>query len=86
MVCFSVEMGIYCVLYELFFEIMCIVYSYSVYLVFYFVVLECEVWLEGYEVLKGFEGIKIYEIMVNCFVFGNLQDIVVFCEMLKLEW
>jgi methylthioribulose-1-phosphate dehydratase len=39
--------------------------------------------IEGYEVLKGFEGITTHETTVNCPVLDNTQDMVAFSETLR---
>lgn len=79
----SAETGIHCALYDLFPETMCIVHSHSVYSVLHSSVANSEVVLEGFEVLKGFEGIKTHEVEVACPIFDNSQDIAAFCEVLK---
>ena len=70
----SAETLIHCKLYHLFPEMMCIVHSHSVYSVLQSIKNDSFVELEGYEVLKGFEGIKTHETTVQVPVFDNTQD------------
>ncbi len=79
----SAETLIHCKLYELFPEMMCIVHSHSVYSVLHSSVNNYEVYFEGYEVLKGFEGIKTHETKVELPIFDNDQDMERFCTLLN---
>jgi methylthioribulose-1-phosphate dehydratase len=79
----SAETLIHCTLYELFPETQCIVHSHSVYSVLHSAVEQDQVTIEGYEVLKGFEGITTHETTVNCPVLDNTQDMVAFSETLR---
>ena len=79
----SAETLIHCTLYELFPETQCIVHSHSVYSVLNSAVEQDQVTLEGYEVLKGFEGINTHETTVDCPILDNTQDMVAFSETLR---
>lgn len=81
----SAETLIHCVLYTLFPETQCIVHSHSVYSVLHSAVEKDSVRMEGYEVLKGFEGITTHETTVECPIFDNTQDMVAFSELLQAE-
>jgi methylthioribulose-1-phosphate dehydratase len=81
----SAETLIHCTLYTLFPEMQCIVHSHSVYSVLHSSVRENEVVLEGYEVLKGYEGITTHETRVACPVFDNTQDMIAFGKTLTAE-
>lgn len=81
----SAETLIHCKLYALFPETMCIVHSHSVYSVLQSMKNETAVSLSGYEVLKGFEGIKTHETTVQVPVFDNTQDMPAFSETLEQE-
>ncbi|MES2557777.1 MAG: methylthioribulose 1-phosphate dehydratase [Bacteroidota bacterium] len=79
----SAETLIHCTLYELFPETQCIVHSHSVYSVLHSVVEQDQVRIEGYEVLKGFQGITTHKTAVDCPVFDNTQDMTAFSETLR---
>lgn len=81
----SAETLIHCKLYQLFPEMMCIVHSHSVYSVLQSMKNKQSVELSGYEVLKGFEGIKTHEITVQVPVFDNTQDMPAFAAVLEEE-
>ncbi len=81
----SAETLIHCKLYELFPETMCIVHSHSVYSVLQSMKHQASVELSGYEVLKGFEGIKTHETTVQVPVFDNTQDMSHFASVLEHE-
>lgn len=81
----SAETLIHCTLYALFPETQCIVHSHSVYSVLHSAVEKDAVTIEGYEVLKGFDGISTHETTVACPIFDNTQDMVAFAEVLKAE-
>lgn len=81
----SAETLIHTTLYELFPEIQCILHSHSVYSVIQSVVHQQSVELEGYEILKGYEGIPTHETTVQLPVFDNTQDMIAFGELLKKE-
>lgn len=81
----SAETLIHCKLYQLFPEMMCIVHSHSVYSVLQSMKHSQSVELSGYEVLKGFEGIKTHEITVQVPVFDNTQDMPAFAAVLDRE-
>lgn len=81
----SAETLIHCKLYELFPEMMCIVHSHSVYSVLQSMKNQASVELSGYEVLKGFEGIKTHETTVHIPVFDNSQDMPAFARVLEQE-
>lgn len=81
----SAETLIHCKLYQLFPEMMCIVHSHSVYSVLQSVKNQDSISLEGYEVLKGFEGIKTHEISVQLPIFDNTQDMTAFSTTLEAE-
>lgn len=81
----SAETLIHCKLYQLFPEMMCIVHSHSVYSVLQSMKNQTAVELSGYEVLKGFEGIKTHETTVHIPVFDNTQDMPAFAEVLEKE-
>lgn len=81
----SAETLIHCKLYQLFPEMMCIVHSHSVYSVLQSMKNKQSVELSGYEVLKGFEGIKTHEITVQVPVFDNTQDMPAFAAVLEKE-
>jgi len=81
----SAETLIHCKLYQLFPEMMCIVHSHSVYSVLQSIKKEQFVELEGYEVLKGFEGIKTHETTVQLPIFDNTQDMTAFASTLENE-
>ena len=79
----SAETLIHCAIYDLFPETNCIVHSHSVYSVLHSAVQPMAVSFEGYEVLKGYEGIKTHETAVECSIFDNSQDMVAFSQLLK---
>lgn len=81
----SAETLIHCKLYQLFPEMMCIVHSHSVYSVLQSMKKTQSVELSGYEVLKGFEGIKTHETTVQVPVFDNTQDMPAFAAVLEAE-
>lgn len=81
----SAETLIHCKLYQLFPEMMCILHSHSVYSVLQSMKNEQAVALSGYEVLKGFEGIKTHEVSVKVPVLDNTQDMIAFSETLEQE-
>lgn len=81
----SAETLIHCKLYELFPEMMCIVHSHSVYSVLQSMKRQTAVELSGYEVLKGFEGIKTHETTVHLPIFDNTQDMPAFAAVLEQE-
>lgn len=81
----SAETLIHCKLYQLFPEMMCIVHSHSVYSVLQSMKNQQAVSLSGYEVLKGFEGIKTHETSVAVPVFDNTQDMTAFSAVLESE-
>ncbi len=81
----SAETLIHCKLYQLFPEMMCIVHSHSVYSVLQSMKNKQSVELSGYEVLKGFEGIKTHEMTVQIPVFDNTQDMPAFAAVLEEE-
>lgn len=81
----SAETLIHCAIYALFPETNCIVHSHSVYSVLHSAVQPIAVSFEGYEVLKGYEGIKTHETTVDCPIFDNSQDMVAFSEQLKQQ-
>lgn len=81
----SAETLIHCKLYRLFPEMMCIVHSHSVYSVLQSMKNSHAVELSGYEVLKGFEGIKTHETRVEVPVFDNTQDMPAFAAVLEAE-
>lgn len=81
----SAETLIHCKLYELFPEMRCIVHSHSVYSVLQSMKRQTAVELSGYEVLKGFEGIKTHEITVHLPIFDNTQDMPAFAAVLEQE-
>ena len=79
----SAETLIHCTLYELFPETRCIVHSHSVYSVLHSAVNQEKVTIEGYEVLKGFDGITTHETAVDCPIFDNSQDMIAFSDTLR---
>lgn len=81
----SAETLIHCRLYALFPDTMCIVHSHSVYSVLQSMKNERAVSLSGYEVLKGFEGIKTHETTVRVPIFDNTQDMPAFSQLLEME-
>lgn len=81
----SAETLIHCKLYQLFPEMMCIVHSHSIYSVLHSAVHQDFVSLEGYEVLKGFEGIKTHEVKVELPIFDNDQNMVNFSKILEVN-
>jgi methylthioribulose-1-phosphate dehydratase len=81
----SAETLIHCTLYMLFPETQCIVHSHSVYSVLHSAVQETAIPFEGYEVLKGYDGIQTHETAVDLPVFDNTQDMVAFSETLVRE-
>lgn len=81
----SAETLIHCKLYQLFPEMKCIVHSHSVYSVLQSMKNELAVKLSGYEVLKGFEGIKTHDTTINVPIFENTQDMSAFSATLESE-
>lgn len=81
----SAETLIHCKLYQLFPEMMCIVHSHSVYSVLQSMKNQDSVSLEGFEVLKGFEGIKTHSTSVQIPIFDNTQDMHAFSETLEKQ-
>lgn len=79
----SAETMIHCKLYQLFPEMKCIVHSHSIYSVLHSAVNQDSVSFEGYEVLKGFEGIKTHEVQVELPIFDNDQDMLRFSNELE---
>lgn len=78
----SAETLIHCALYTLFPTMNCILHSHSVYAVLHSAIQPTHVSLEGYEVLKGYEGIKSHDVSVELPIFDNSQDMNAFCEEL----
>jgi methylthioribulose-1-phosphate dehydratase len=78
----SAETLIHCVLYQLFPETQCILHSHSVYSVLHSAVCEKNIPLEGFEVLKGYDGIDTHEVSVELPIFDNSQDMPAFCAAL----
>lgn len=60
----------------------CILHSHSVYSVLHSAVNSDWVDLEGYEVLKGYEGINTHDTSVQVPIFDNTQDMLEFSEVL----
>lgn len=81
----SAETLIHCKLYQLFPEMRCIVHSHSIYSVLHSAVNQDSVSIEGYEVLKGFEGIKTHEVKVELPIFDNDQNMVNFSKILEVN-
>ncbi len=81
----SAETLIHCKLYQLFPEMRCIVHSHSIYSVLQSMTNQNEVELSGYEVLKGFEGIKTHDTTAQVPIFDNTQDMPAFAEVLERE-
>jgi len=81
----SAETLIHCKLYQLFPEMMCIVHSHSVYSVLQSMKNDSSVELSGYEVLKGFEGIKTHETTIHIPIFDNTQNMNEFSNVLEHE-
>ena len=81
----SAETLIHCKLYQLFPEMRCIVHSHSIYSVLHSAVHQDTVSLEGYEVLKGFEGIKTHEVKVELPIFDNDQNMINFSKILEVN-
>lgn len=81
----SAETLIHCKLYQLFPDVFCILHSHSVYSVLQSMKNEQSVELSGYEVLKGFEGIKTHEVKVQVPIFDNTQDMTAFSGTLEQE-
>jgi methylthioribulose-1-phosphate dehydratase len=81
----SAETLIHCKLYQLFPEMRCIVHSHSIYSVLHSAVNQDSVSLEGYEVLKGFEGIKTHEVKVELPIFDNDQNMINFSKILEVN-
>lgn len=79
----SAETLIHVVLYSLFPETHCILHSHSVYSVLHSAVCESDVTFEGYEILKGYDGIATHETEIKLPVFENTQDIAVFSQLLE---
>lgn len=78
----SAETLIHCTLYKLFPEMQCILHSHSVYSVLHSAVNSDWVYLEGYEVLKGYEGINTHDTSVQVPIFDNTQDMLEFSKVL----
>lgn len=78
----SAETLIHCTLYTLFPEMNCMLHSHSVYAVLHSAIQPTQVSLEGYEVLKGYEGIKSHDVRVELPIFDNSQDMNAFCDEL----
>lgn len=81
----SAETLIHCQLYTLFPDMFCILHSHSVYSVLQSMKNNMDVKLEGYEVLKGFDGITTHETQVQVPIFDNTQDMSAFSNLLKNE-
>jgi methylthioribulose-1-phosphate dehydratase len=81
----SAETLIHCKLYQLFPEMRCIVHSHSIYSVLHSAVLQDSVSLEGYEVLKGFEGINTHDVKVELPIFDNDQNMINFSKILEVN-
>jgi methylthioribulose-1-phosphate dehydratase len=81
----SAETLIHCKLYQLFPEMRCIVHSHSIYSVLHSAVNQDSVSLEGYEVLKGFEGIKTHDVKVELPIFDNDQNMINFSKILEVN-
>ncbi|MFY7991222.1 MAG: methylthioribulose 1-phosphate dehydratase [Fluviicola sp.] len=79
----SAETLIHCTLYKLYPEMQCILHSHSVYSVLHSAVNTDSVALEGYELLKGYEGIGTHETAVELPIFDNTQDMVQFSQVLN---
>jgi methylthioribulose-1-phosphate dehydratase len=63
----------------------CIVHSHSIYSVLHSAVLQDSVSLEGYEVLKGFEGINTHDVKVELPIFDNDQNMINFSKILEVN-
>jgi methylthioribulose-1-phosphate dehydratase len=81
----SAETLIHCRIYRLFPEMNCILHSHSVYSVLHSAVHTNGVSFSGYEVLKGYDGIKTHETAVKCPVFPNSQDMQAFSALLERD-
>lgn len=81
----SAETLIHCALYTLYPTMNCILHSHSVYAVLHSAILPKQVSLEGYEVLKGYEGITSHDVRVELPIFDNSQDMNTFCEVLVAQ-
>jgi methylthioribulose-1-phosphate dehydratase len=79
----SAETLIHCTLYALFPDMHCILHSHSIYSVLHSAVISDAVRFAGYEVLKGYEGIKTHEVMVDLPILDNAQDMVQFSAVLR---
>lgn len=79
----SAETLIHCTLYRLFPEMMCILHSHSVYSVLHSAVESSHVSMEGYEVLKGFDGIQTHETKIELPIFDNTQDMSAFSSVIE---
>lgn len=79
----SAETLIHSTLYALFPEMNCILHSHSVYSVLQSIKHDDSIHLEGYEVLKGFEGIKTHEKAIELPIFENTQDMDLFSTSLQ---
>lgn len=78
----SAETRIHCVLYELFPECKVILHSHGAFPVVLSSIVNDEIMFDGYEILKGFEGITTHDTAVNIPVFDNTQDMEAFSKVL----
>ncbi len=79
----SAETLIHCELYKLFPEMCCIVHSHSVYSVLHSALDKEDVLFEGYEILKGFDGVSTHEVSVDLPIFENDQVMLRFSKTLS---
>ena len=78
----SAETLIHCTLYQLFPQINVILHSHGAFPVVLSSIVNDEIMFDGYEILKGFEGITTHDTAVNIPVFDNTQDIEAFSKVL----
>jgi methylthioribulose-1-phosphate dehydratase len=79
----SAETLIHCTLYKLFPEVKVILHSHGAFPVVLSSIVNDEILFDGYEILKGFEGISTHETALSIPVFDNSQDMKTFCNLLE---
>lgn len=84
----SAETMLHCMIYEQAPQNTCVLHTHSVYNTTLSYLLEEEGWvtLEGFEVLKGLEGVDTHDSLVEVPIFPNSQDIKGLAEAISKYW
>ena len=78
----SAETVIHCTLYDMFPETKVILHSHGPFPVVLSSIVNDEILFDGYEILKGFEGVTTHDTAVSIPVFDNTQDMQSFRQLL----